>query len=50
MASCMRRIAVTADDQHAGRHLRAFNAWVDDLRETYRHRPTVRDELDRAGL
>ena len=34
MASCMRRIAVTADDQHAGRHLRAFNAWVDDLRET----------------
>ena len=50
MASRMRQIAVTADDQHAGRHLRAFNAWVDDLRETYRHRPTVRDELDRAGL
>ncbi len=46
----MRLIAAAADARDGGGRVEAFTAWVGDLRETHRHRPTVGQESDREGL
>ena len=46
----MRLIAAAADARDGGGRVEAFTAWVGDLRETHRHRPTVGQEFDREGL
>ena len=36
--------------RRVGAHTRRFRVWLDNLRDSCRHRPTVHDELRRAGL
>ena len=36
--------------RRVGAHTKHFRVWLDNLRDSCRHRPTVHDELRRAGL